>query len=198
MDGFERRTEQKKEQIRRAALDLFKRYGFEKVSIADIAREARVSHVTIYTHFGNKDALVRDIIQKEINDFVTRLDEMISADTPFPRKMDDLLVNKVELAAQYQGQLMRIFLGNAELHEFFDSVWKDKISGMIKKIFAEGQAGGYISRDVSFETVMMFYDILLAGWYACDNKLRNLDSRTVRELNHLFLYGLVDKIPPPD
>ena len=50
MDGFERRKEQKKESIRRAALELFQSYGFDKVSLNDIARRARVSHVTIYNH----------------------------------------------------------------------------------------------------------------------------------------------------
>ncbi|MGD9143634.1 MAG: TetR family transcriptional regulator, partial [Dehalococcoidia bacterium] len=37
MDGFERRKEQKKENIRRAAIELFQNHGFKKVSISDIA-----------------------------------------------------------------------------------------------------------------------------------------------------------------
>ena len=53
MDGFNRRKEQKKESIRRAALELFKVYGFKKVSINDIASKAGVSQVTIYNHFGS-------------------------------------------------------------------------------------------------------------------------------------------------
>ena len=48
MDGFERRKEQKKEDIRRAALALFQSYGFKKVSIDEIARKAGVSQVTIF------------------------------------------------------------------------------------------------------------------------------------------------------
>ena len=43
MDGFQRRTEQKKETIRRAAMELFKTYGFGKVSVTDIARALNVS-----------------------------------------------------------------------------------------------------------------------------------------------------------
>ena len=51
MDGFERRKEQKKESIRRAALELFQNYGFKKVSVNDIAERAGVSQVTIYNGF---------------------------------------------------------------------------------------------------------------------------------------------------
>ena len=62
MDRFERRKEQKKSNIRQAALELFKTYGFKKVSISDIAHKAGVSPVTIYNHFGSKDELVRDVV----------------------------------------------------------------------------------------------------------------------------------------
>ena len=40
MDGYQRRTEKKKENIRNAAFELFKVYGVEKVSIAEIAKKA--------------------------------------------------------------------------------------------------------------------------------------------------------------
>jgi AcrR family transcriptional regulator len=42
MDGFERRKEQKKESIIRAALDLFMQHGFKKVSVNDVAVKANV------------------------------------------------------------------------------------------------------------------------------------------------------------
>jgi hypothetical protein len=43
MDGFERRKARSKEDILRAAEELFSRFGADKVSINDIARKARVS-----------------------------------------------------------------------------------------------------------------------------------------------------------
>ena len=57
LDGFTRRKEQSKEDIRRAAWELFSQFGVMKVSIADIARKAGVSQATIYNHFGSKEAL---------------------------------------------------------------------------------------------------------------------------------------------
>jgi AcrR family transcriptional regulator len=60
-DGFTRRKEQSKEEIRKAAWELFGQFGVEKVSIVDIARKAGVSQATIYNNFGSKDALAKRI-----------------------------------------------------------------------------------------------------------------------------------------
>ena len=42
MNGFERRKDQSKENIRRAAYELFNKFGISKVSVNDIARKANV------------------------------------------------------------------------------------------------------------------------------------------------------------
>jgi AcrR family transcriptional regulator len=57
------RKAQKKEIIQRTALELFKLYGFKKVSVNDIAVRTVVSPVTVYNHRGSKHDLVREIIK---------------------------------------------------------------------------------------------------------------------------------------
>ena len=59
MDGFARRKEQSKEDIRMAAWELFSQFGVDKVSMTDVARKAGVSQATIYNNFGSKEALAR-------------------------------------------------------------------------------------------------------------------------------------------
>ena len=57
-----RRDEQareNREQIIRAAHDLFVAHGYGRTTIADVAREAGVSAETVYKAFGNKPALLR-------------------------------------------------------------------------------------------------------------------------------------------
>jgi AcrR family transcriptional regulator len=45
--------------ILNAAVDLFSRYGFDKVSIGQIMKSARMTHGAFYAHFESKDALYR-------------------------------------------------------------------------------------------------------------------------------------------
>lgn len=50
-------SEAKREAIVRAATELFRRYGFRKTSVDQIAREAQVAKPTVYAYFADKDAV---------------------------------------------------------------------------------------------------------------------------------------------
>ncbi|MGN1383493.1 MAG: TetR/AcrR family transcriptional regulator [Eubacterium sp.] len=52
-----RQAARMQQQIQQAALDLFSRYGFDHVSMADIAKAAGCSTGNIYHYFPNKEAL---------------------------------------------------------------------------------------------------------------------------------------------
>ena len=56
----------KKEQVIEAARRLFHQFGFKKVSMDEIAKEAGVTKKTIYMYFGSKEELLKYFIQEEI------------------------------------------------------------------------------------------------------------------------------------
>ena len=56
----------KKEQIIEVARQLFHKYGFKKVSMDEIAKEAGVTKKTIYSYFKSKEELLEYFIQEEI------------------------------------------------------------------------------------------------------------------------------------
>ncbi|HOT30338.1 MAG TPA: TetR/AcrR family transcriptional regulator [Candidatus Ozemobacteraceae bacterium] len=51
------RQKQRNERMLHAALDEFSRQGYHQASVDTIARKAKVSKATIYSHFGTKEAL---------------------------------------------------------------------------------------------------------------------------------------------
>lgn len=51
------RSEQKKQQVLVAAIDLFCRQGFPHTSMDEVAKQAGVSKQTVYSHYGSKDDL---------------------------------------------------------------------------------------------------------------------------------------------
>jgi TetR/AcrR family transcriptional repressor of mexJK operon len=57
------RREQPREAVERAARELFIERGYNGVSVDEIARRARVSKPTIYTHFGDKAGLFIHILE---------------------------------------------------------------------------------------------------------------------------------------
>lgn len=86
-NGFARRKEQSKEEIRRAAWELFSQFGVERVSIVDIARKAGVSQATIYNNFDNKEALAREFVTSVVDRLVARAGDALAVELPYREKM---------------------------------------------------------------------------------------------------------------
>lgn len=195
MNGFKRRTEQKKENIRQAAMRLFQTYGFNKVSIGDIAREAHVSHVTIYNHFGSKEELVRDIIKTIVYDFTDKSREIIDSDKPFLEKIKLLINNKTSIASQYQGEIMEMVARDyPEMKRFIDDFREKNINPLIDKLIEEGKKLKYIHPELSPQSVKYLFQLLRYGVYA-DKELRekiNNDVKLLQDIYNLVLFGLIE------
>ncbi|MGB4775902.1 MAG: TetR/AcrR family transcriptional regulator [Daejeonella sp.] len=52
--------------IKRAAQDLFRKYGYHKTSVNEIARRAKIAKATIYKYFESKELLLKDILMEYI------------------------------------------------------------------------------------------------------------------------------------
>ena len=196
MNGFERRKEKKKESIRRAAMELFNTYGFGKVSIKDIARKAGVSHVTIYNHFNSKEELVNDVVQTEIEKLVAKSREIMDSDSSFLEKMELIRFSKVGLASRYKGEMMKTAISNSpEIYQYIEKLWQEEINKLLEELIEEGRQQGYISKDISQEAILFYFDMIRAGAFASADILNRIkvDAKLADDLNRLFLYGLIDK-----
>ncbi|MFC2018257.1 TetR/AcrR family transcriptional regulator [Chloroflexota bacterium] len=195
MNGFERRKEQKKESIRRAALELFRLYGFEKVTINDIARSANVSQVTIYNHFGSKEELVREIMRTLLETLLTRYRETINGEGTFIDKLEVLVFDKIEMLIQYQGEFaQKMIRVDPEIRQFMDDTWWQEVNQLTKDLFEEGKREGYVDPNMSGEALLVYYEILRRGILASSSLVDVAqNTKLIRDLKTLFRYGMVGK-----
>lgn len=100
IDGFMRRKEQSKKDIRKAAGELFSQFGVEKVSIIDIARKAGVSQATIYNNFGSKDALTREFIMTVVDRLINQTREILTSDKSYREKLQAFPQFVAEIASR--------------------------------------------------------------------------------------------------
>jgi AcrR family transcriptional regulator len=67
-------AEKIKESIKRAAQDLFRKFGYHKTSVNEIAKRARIAKATIYKYFDSKEdvlhALLMDYIRASVDELV--------------------------------------------------------------------------------------------------------------------------------
>ncbi|MFC5282226.1 TetR/AcrR family transcriptional regulator [Pedobacter alpinus] len=63
-----------KESIKKAAQDLFRKYGYHKTSVNEIAKKAKIAKATIYKYFESKElvlhAILMDYLRVSINELV--------------------------------------------------------------------------------------------------------------------------------
>ncbi len=193
MDGFEKRKEQKKENIRRAAIELFQNHGFKKVSISDIAKRADVSQVTIYNHFGSKEELIRDVLQWYSMILLARYKSIMESDRPYLEKLEEIVFDKSEVVSQFQGELMQTWMQNdPEMQEFMNNLYANHVMPIARNFFNDGLQQGHIDRKFSLESIMVYIEIIRQGLFRTPEISERAQSNPglMKELIRLMTYGL--------
>src|ERR1700741_3205477 len=68
-----------KESIKRAAQELFRKFGYHKTSVNEIAKKAKIAKATIYKYFDSKE----DVLHSLLMDYIRiSVDDLIHANTP--------------------------------------------------------------------------------------------------------------------
>ncbi len=194
MDGFERRKTRTREGILRVALELFREYGFKKVSIGDIARKANVSPVTIYNRFGSKETLVREVVKYLSLSILDKYRAIVKEQKPFLEKLQAIVFDKSELASnQFRGELMSTVASNEPgFQDFYKSIWENGATQLMGDLYEEGKKQGFISEEISREAILTFVEILRYGISHTPGLPTRLEHnpKLARELVSLFAYGL--------
>lgn len=85
-------SEETRRRLMAAAMRCVARYGLEKTSLNDIAREAGCVRQTVYNHFKNADAVILAALEEASKDFVARLLVVIHAErTPGDRVIEAMM-----------------------------------------------------------------------------------------------------------
>lgn len=90
MNGYERRTEEKKKLILNTAISMFLKSGISNTSVSDIAKEAKVSKVTIFNYFQSKDNLAREALKIYFNQYISSFENIIDSNKTFIEKSEEL------------------------------------------------------------------------------------------------------------
>ena len=193
MDGFEKRKEQKKEIIRRAALELFQSLGFQKVSINDIATRAGVSPVTIYNHFGSKEDLTRDVLKWYCMVLLERYRGIMESDRPFAEKLEEIIFDKSKVVNQFQGELLEKFsLNDVDMQAFLQDLYINHQLPLVKKFLDEAVRHGNIDRKYSLEAIMIYFEIIRRGFFSMPeiSEQSAKNPELMKEIIEICTYGL--------
>jgi AcrR family transcriptional regulator len=189
MDRFERRKERSREDIRRAAEELFAKFGTDKVSVNDIALKAGVSQATIYNNFGNKDNLVHDYRKTIVNAIATDFQGILVWKKSYVEKLHSLLQSWIDIAGRY-----KIGVEGSNGRQHHASV-NAEIEELFGRFIKEGREQGGLRADVSDEamlTYIKFYQQGIAHNPSMRDRMHH-DEKLSHDLFSLFMHGAAGK-----
>lgn len=160
MDGFERRRQDKKEAILNAALELFKQYGFNKVSIADIASKASVSQVSIYNFFKSKENLKRQLLYNLWEAYYQTMMLIMKSEEPLQNKIEKFFFTIVEYSRNYTTNFMAESVRNQLVNEENAAVMQiESIEETLISLVEQGKNEGVIKSSISNNAILSYIEM---------------------------------------
>lgn len=167
----------KKEQIIEAARNLFHQFGFKKVSMDEIAKEAGVTKKTIYMYFSSKEELLKYFIQEEITNMEEIVEE-VEANNTDPFEAVNQAIYKILQYRKHQDFLNIIakeaeWLRNPVIIESLNLI-DNKIQNYIRTKLQSAKEKGFIDyKDLDVTTFLIYkmYIALIIEWNPKDKEL---------------------------
>jgi len=197
-NGFERRKEQSKEDIRKAAWELFSQFGVGKVSIADIARKAGVSQATIYNNFGSKDALAREFVTRAVDQLVDRVQKVLTPDRPYREKMATFIqfIAEVMIHDRPTQADATVFTSSSdlqndpEIRRIRDSA-REKMTNLLLGLVKEGKEQAQVDQNLSEEALRVYFGAFMDVFTNPQLQYQFYTSpKIVQDLGSLMIFGL--------
>ncbi len=189
-----------KEQIIQAAHKVFKRFGFNKASMSDIAGESRKGRRTIYTHFKGKEDVFVAVIDAEVQKLSDKLSELIQKPILPKEKLRKYMIIRMkalrDLTVYYEA-LRQDIAGNLGFMENLRKEYDKMEINMIKSILDEGNATNHFKIE---DTQLVAEAILLATkGFELPIFMGKTDYNLNRLINPLIdlLYDGIEKKPDP-
>jgi AcrR family transcriptional regulator len=201
VNGFTRRKEQSKDDIRKAAWELFSQFGVEKVSMVDIARKAGVSQATIYNNFGSKEELAREFVMAMVDQLVDRVQDILTPGKLYREKMAAFIQFISEIMDHERpfdagGTVFASSLdlqNDPEIKRIHDAA-QEKMTQLLLGLVQEGKDQGQISMDLSEEALRVYFKAFMGIFTDPQLQFRYYHNpRLVQDLGSLMIYGLNGK-----
>ncbi len=188
--------DEKQRQVIETGKELFFRYGIKRVTVEEICREASVSKMTFYKHFGNKYELVKKIIDLLIAENLIRYREVMKrTDIAFEEKVRLTIQMKMEGINEFGDAFYDDYLvqNEPELASYIQAKSSSVLSEILKD-YVEAQQRGDIRKNIKPEFILYFLNLIMD--LAKDEKLLMLyehPQEVIMELVNFFFYGIMNR-----
>ncbi|WP_178021762.1 TetR/AcrR family transcriptional regulator [uncultured Paenibacillus sp.] len=169
MNGFEKRTQEKKKQVLKATFDLMNTdAGVENVTMDEIAKHSNVGKTTIFKYFGSKENLIHEVFTYFLSQMGDTARAIMAENKPFEETMIAMSLNKInyldKINKQFYLDLMDYFTkkDNDGLSLIMQQYVKESYSMMLD-LFHRGRKEGKVDLKYSDEFLLIYFQALVEG-----------------------------------
>ncbi|WIV13672.1 TetR/AcrR family transcriptional regulator [Proteiniborus sp. MB09-C3] len=192
MNGYERRTKAKKEAIINAARELFSERGVTNVGIGEIAKKAKVSQVTIYNYFGDKNTLASEALAFYIDDAIREFEVILEREVPFSEKLKSIVEIKHDMMLEVSSSYFsKHAWEDKTLREILNEAATKRAIHLYAGFIELGKNEGAIDQSIPSDAVLSYF---LSSISVMQNpKFFKTSSEYKTGFLKLFLYGIIGK-----
>lgn len=185
----------KQKQILETSKALFWKFGFKRVTIEEICKEAGVSKMTFYKYFPNKIELVKSLMNRVLKDALEKYRKISESDIPYPEKVVQMIQLKQEQVQTMSSEFFRDYVqsDDPELINFLNQLTRENLE-MFTNDFKKAQENGDIRRDLKVEFIMYIMNHLVE--MTNDDNLLNMYDQPqdlVMEITRFLFYGILNR-----
>ncbi len=190
MNGYEKRSIQKKDTIIKAAQELFAQRGVSDASVTDIAAKANVSRVTLFKYFGDKETLAKEAMEPLVEGLVKEYKDIVSSDLPYHQKLLKLFNTRITGREKIGDRFIASTAWeDAQLRKLIYDLSRKDTLPVILDFLKEGREGGYIDPALNTEAIFAY---LSAFGPIIENPDYIKKGRAFQEsIFNLFMGGLI-------
>ncbi|NGM82882.1 TetR/AcrR family transcriptional regulator [Paenibacillus sp. 7124] len=193
VNGFEKRAAKIRRKIMKTTIEMLKTWEPKRMRIADIAKAAGVSQVTIYNYFGSKEKLLEQSFKDYIDQSIEGFEQFMQGN---PTIKDFVKYSIDQEKAQYSvlspSQIKELMVDDPEMFSYIQERYEKTVLPLIVRLVEEGKARSEISPKISSNSVLIFMNMYMKSvgdLLEVARKQDNMDT-FLEEMTHLFFYGL--------
>jgi AcrR family transcriptional regulator len=185
----------KRGQILKTGKELFWKFGFKRVTIEEICKEAGISKMTYYKFFTNKMDLVTTIMDKILQDSLETYRQILARDIPYPEKVAGMIQLKRDQIQTMSSEFFRDYVqsGDPELLSYLEQVSAESMQIFLDD-FRKAQQNGDIRKDLKVEFIMVVMNRLID--MAHEDVLLDMYDHPqdlVMEITNFLFYGILNR-----
>ena len=135
-------------------------FGYKRVTVEEICREAKVSKVTFYKYYTNKFAVLEDYLETRLHLGWETFDRVRAADAPLQEKMQAIIAMKESAVSTFTPTFLHsLQTSDPEVQELM-SRWTEMSMTAMKQFFIDGQTSGEIHPEYNVDFLLHVWTVL--------------------------------------